>query len=188
MLIAARDGDGSPFSNRNDSTQDQAWLGAMKAATSVLRILTPNLNDDRARRGILETVRRGVRVELILSKGFNDTAESLIGQGGDNESNLAKLAEELRTEPDACARLDVRWYATDTLRPVEGKGAFQSHAKYLSIDGQVAIIGSGNMDTQSWNKSHETNVVIDDASTTGAWDRELFDPAWSRAVPAGPCK
>jgi len=168
VLIASRDGDGMPFSNRNDNPQNRAWIGAMRAATTLVRIHTPNLNDDRAKKMILETVRRGVRVELILSKGFNDVLQSLPGQGGTNEENVRALGEALRSEPEACGRLDIRWYATDELRPVVGNGPFQNHTKYLSLDGAVAIVGSGNMDTQSWNQSHETNIVVDDAATTNA--------------------
>lgn len=33
-------------------------------------------------------------------------------------------------------------------------------AKFMAIDDEVAIFGSGNMDTQSWHHSQEVNIVV----------------------------
>jgi phosphatidylserine/phosphatidylglycerophosphate/cardiolipin synthase-like enzyme len=184
MMITTRDGDGNPFGNRTDNTQDRGWLAAMKAAKTKVRIQSPNFNDDAARQGVLETVRRGVTVELVLSKGFNDGAENLPGQGGTNEENVRDLYKELRKGgmADPCATLQVRWYSVDGTQPLVGSGPGASHAKYMSIDSALVIVGSGNMDTQSWNHSHETNVIVDDAATTRAWDAAVFEPSFERGT------
>lgn len=45
-----------------------------------------------------------------------------------------------------------------------GNGEDASHVKLMSVDGEIAIVGSGNMDSQSWSNSREFNVLIDDAT------------------------
>src|SRR5690606_22264670 len=151
---------------------------AFAAARSHIRIQTPNLNDDAAKAGLVDAVKRGVRVEIVLSKGFNDLTEQAPGQGGTNEENVAMLHEELAAAgvTDICNKLQIRWYSRDGLYPIVGNGIYASHAKYMSIDDTVVIVGTANMDTQSWNNSREVNIVVDDAVTTRAWDATLFLP------------
>ena len=63
--------------------------------------------------------------------------------------------------------LKVCWYSGDGVNQIYGKDSAYggpSHVKYLSADNKIAIVGSGNMDSQSWNHSHEFNVLVDNAS------------------------
>jgi phosphatidylserine/phosphatidylglycerophosphate/cardiolipin synthase-like enzyme len=88
----------------------------------------------------------------------------------------------------ACKRLQIRWYSDDGRSPILGNGAYASHAKYMSIDDRLAIVGSANMDTQAWNNSHETNVIVDDAATTQAWDQKMFSASFSRGIDVDACR
>jgi phosphatidylserine/phosphatidylglycerophosphate/cardiolipin synthase-like enzyme len=189
MLVTSRDADINPLSNRIDNPQDQAFLAAFDNATSHIRIQTPNLNDDAAKRAIVGAVKRGVRVEIVLSKGFNDLTERAPGQGGTNEDNVARLHAELAAAgvTDICKKLDIRWYSRDGLRPIVGNGIYASHAKYASVDDTVVIVGTANMDTQSWNNSREVNIVVDHAPTTRAWDDALFIPDFERGLLVDQC-
>jgi len=177
MLVTSRRADPTIGTNRVDSTQDQAFLGAFGAATDVIRMQTPNLNDDAAKQALIDAVLRGVRVDLVLSRGFNDATEKLPGQGGTNDDTVVELYDRLAAAgvPDGelCSRLRIRWHARNGV-PVEGNGVYASHAKYTSVDGALVIVGTANMDTQSWNNSREVNVVVDDPATTAAWDQQLF--------------
>jgi len=178
----------SAFANNSvDNPQDQTFLAAFDGATHTIRIETPNLNDDAAKEAILRAVLRGVRVQVITSHGFNDASEAAVG--GTNVDNVAALWRDLRLlgAADPCAGLQVRWYSHDGATPVEGNGPWASHVKYASVDGQVVIFGTTNMDTASWNFSHELDWAIDDASVTAATDEQVWEPDWSRAIPAGGC-
>ena len=55
----------------------------------------------------------------------------------------------------------------------------------LSVDGELAIVGSGNMDTQSWNYSHELNLLIDGNEGVATMERGFLNDDWSRAVCPG---
>ena len=62
-----------------------------------------------------------------------------------------------------------------------------AHAKYMSVDDQVVLVGSMNQDTQSWNNSGETNVAIDSSEVTRHYDSRLFEPAFELAAPTEHC-
>lgn len=189
MIIAGRPANTNPFRNRVDDPQGRAFLAAFGGAQRRIRIQTPNLNDDHARRAILDAIARDVDVEVVLSKGFNDFTENLPGQGGTNEEVVRDLYRKLRERgvADACERLRIRWYSHDGITAMDGNGPRASHAKYASVDGELAIVGSANMDTQAWNHSREVNVVVGDVETAAAWDAAVFEPAFERGVPAAEC-
>jgi phosphatidylserine/phosphatidylglycerophosphate/cardiolipin synthase-like enzyme len=146
------------------------------------------LNVAPLRAALVGAAARGVEVLLLLSKGFDERTQRL-GQGGGNASNVRKLVRALRRQAGSggVMHLDVRWYATaQNGVPVEGNGPGSSHVKGATFDDQVLIVGSGNMDSQSWYRSRELNVVIDSAEATARWQREVFAPRFARAVRAGP--
>lgn len=187
MLLATRHADGNPFTNSTRDPQGAAFLTAIGRARRLIRLHTPNLNDDAVKRALLAAIlERGVKVELVVSLGFNERTESLPGQGGGNQKNVAALhrALEARGGPAAAALLDARWFADAAGAPIVGNGPGAAHAKYASFDGHVALVGSTNLDTQSLNHSREVNVVLDDAATTAAWDAAVFEPSFARAAPA----
>jgi len=194
ILIATRRRDWNPFSNRTDNTQDQAFLAAFDRAKKVIRVQTPNLNDDAAKKNLLAAARRGVTVQLVLSKGFNEGSEDKPGQGNGNSTNVRKLYQALfdewadgKLQQFPCDVLQVRWHSADGVTNVCGNGDYASHAKYASIDDAVVIAGTANMDTQSWNNSREVNLVVDDPATTQGWDAAMFLDDFERGIVAKEC-
>jgi phosphatidylserine/phosphatidylglycerophosphate/cardiolipin synthase-like enzyme len=188
IMVVTRKGDANPLGNRTDNTQDQAFLAAFGNARQHIHMMTPNLNDDAAKDALVAAVRRGVTVDIVLSHGFNDKGENLPGQGGTNVENVQKLyTETLADLPDRCDRLRIRWYASDAGALVEGNGPLASHAKYTSVDGEIVIVGGANMDTQAWNHSRETNIVVGSSEVVAAWDAKMFGPAFARGWLPGEC-
>jgi phosphatidylserine/phosphatidylglycerophosphate/cardiolipin synthase-like enzyme len=190
VLALTQTADGS-INNDVDTAQDQGFLAAMDAAEHRIVIESPNLNDDAAKQAMKRALLRGVEVRVVLSYRFNRLTESLPLQGGHNESNVDELYEwafEALGPTEACRRLRIRWYSRDGRTAVDGNGEGASHVKYLSIDGEVVIVGSGNMDTQTWNHSAEVNVAIDDPETTALWDAQVFDPDFAHAIPVSACR
>lgn len=172
--------------NNTNNPQDIAWMTLMNRAASYIDIITPNINDDDFRNTVVYNVKRGVTVRLLTSLGFNQKTTDAPFQGGDNEEVIGDLRHRVQT---ACAqdvacqnRFQVRWYSPNATEPTYGNGASANHAKYMSVDGRVAIVGSGNMETPAWNWSHEFNVLIDDANTTNYLEGTVFTPAWNRSI------
>ena len=188
MLLATSKGRESPWTNASDDPQAAAFEAAFRNAREVIRFQTPNLNDDVIKDALVDAVLAGVRVEGIVSHTFNETGENLPGRGGGNAKNVAELYARVleRGGPEAAARLDLRWYAAPDGTVIVGNGPRASHAKYATFDHQVALVGSGNLDTTTINNSREVNVVVDDAATVRAWDGRLFEPNFARARSARP--
>lgn len=170
------------FNNNIDNPQDQGLLAVMDAAREHIQMQTPNLNDDAVRDALIRALARGVKVRIVLSMGFNDGPMNLLG--GTNEEVADDLRERARAEasPHADA-LEIRWYSRDGVTPVDGNVSGASHLKYLSVDGELAVVGSTNMDTIAWNHSRETNLAIDHAGVTAMWDAQVFAPNFARGVP-----
>jgi phosphatidylserine/phosphatidylglycerophosphate/cardiolipin synthase-like enzyme len=190
MLVVTRQADANPLSNRIDNTQDQAFIAAFASATDHIRMQTPNLNDDAAKAALVAAIERGVHVEIVLSKSFNDDSEVAPGQGGTNDDNVAKLYATLAADhvANACELLKIHWYSQDGgLTAVEGNGIYASHAKYTSIDDALVIVGTANMDTQSWNNSREVNVVVDSTQLARSWDEQLFLPDFDGGIGVETC-
>ncbi len=191
MLTATRSGDPNLFGNKSDDPMDQAFLGGLAASRKNVSIITPDLNDDAMKKGLIDTIvaNPDLEVDVILSHGFNDSTENVPGQGGDNQKNVDKLYDSLAAAgvTDPCTRLQMRWYSEDGIVFIDGNGPRASHAKYASFDDQVAFVGSGNMDTQSWNHSHEANIVVDSARITASWKAKAFTPVFQRAIVVDRC-
>lgn len=186
MLVLGHASKDSPFASVGDDPLTRAKLGAIRAATNRVRILTPNLNEPAVEAAILAAAKRGVRVEVMLSKRYEETTESVPTRGGPNDETVARLGKALR-DAGVCDNVDLRWYSTDGINPVEVNGPPSSHAKYLSVDGAIVIVGSANMDRQSWRNSRETDVAVDSPATTAAWDAQVFTPVYDRAVASKLC-
>lgn len=41
--------------------------------------------------------------------------------------------------------------------------------KFMAVDDQIAILGNGNQDTQSWFHSQEVNVLVDSPQLVNEW-------------------
>jgi len=200
MITLNRRARGEP-NNDIDNAQDAGFLAAMASARERIKIFTPNLNDDAAKDEIIAALRRGVEVDVILSKGFNAAFSAT--NGGTNAENAIELYARAQLEvgaATACDQLDLRWYArsedgaavvvddlacSDELQDVcqGGHAPGASHTKYMSIDGEVALVGSMNQDTHSWNFAGETNVAIDATHATQLYDQTVFDSAFVLAAP-----
>ncbi|MEA2751453.1 MAG: cardiolipin synthase [Myxococcales bacterium] len=183
ILVVGHESHALPFpTSDNDTPQAQAFLAAVGSATRVIRLQTPNLNEPAMVDAIVAAVRRGVEVDLLLSKGHEQSGESLPGRGGPNDAIVKKMMDTLGAS--ACKGLVVRWFSRDGRAPVESKGAPSSHVKFLSIDDQVTIMGSANQDVQSWRNSREVNVVVDGADLATTYRDAVFAPVWARAIDA----
>ena len=189
MMVVTRPPAQNPFANDDRNPQNQAFLAAIRGATTRIRILTPNINDSAVEDALAAAIARGVTVELVTGNGYQDFAESLPTRGGTNAGSLRNILSKARAlgAPDPCRQLRARWY-TRNGAVVRGNVDHSIHAKYLSIDGRLSIIGSANLDEQSFNNSRELNVVVDDASLTTGWDRQVFEDNFAAGVPAESCR
>ncbi|KAK6357717.1 hypothetical protein TWF718_002026 [Orbilia javanica] len=164
----------SSFGNTSLNTpQNAAWLSAIHFSKSKVFIQTPDLNAPPVIAALLEAIRRGVEVTMVLCLGYNDLGEMLPTQGGHNEWVVAHMMKQLNEEEKG--RLNICWYVgRDMLKPVHASKHFRTcHIKLMIVDERIGIQGSGNQDTQSWFHSQEINIVIDSEEVCRQWMEQL---------------
>ncbi|KAK0545576.1 hypothetical protein OC846_004897 [Tilletia horrida] len=172
MALVNRRPHGTPGHSDIRNPQDAAWLAGFRYANEHVFIQSPTLNSSPVKAAVLGCVRRHVRVELWLDLGFNDKSESLPFQGGTNEQVVTAMYRQLRREGKGDEKyLDVYWYTgKDMTRPLNAvRKQRNCHVKFAAYDGKVAILGSGNQDTQSWFHSQEINVMVDSKEIVTEW-------------------
>lgn len=124
----------------NEGTAEAVMIALMYGAHTRVVLTAPYVIPSEAFLGaICSTARRGVAVDLIV----------------DQESNkpLVQLAQQ--SYYDAMLKAGVRIH--------RHTGSFL-HAKHLSVDDEVALIGSSNLDIRSFALNAEVSVVIYDRS------------------------
>lgn len=122
-------------------------------AQESLRIISPYFWPTKPiRRGLKEASGRGVRVEMLT--------------GADSDLPVSPIS----------------WFLLQNARTLARKGYFTlhiephcfHHAKVVSIDGRLCMVGSYNMDYFSLRVNHELGVLIDDPALAREFDR-YFD-------------
>jgi phosphatidylserine/phosphatidylglycerophosphate/cardiolipin synthase-like enzyme len=172
IVLGRNAGDGE------DASANEGYRALLLGAKKRINVLTPNMNDD----SVIETLAAATKdadVYILLSRKFNDTLSRLPGQGGNNEHNVWRLADAA-ADPK---RLHIRYFARKQGVAVDGNVEGANHSKFASADGQVMILGSQNLDTQSWKKSRELGLALDSPETTRKFDA-VFEDTWRKSVPA----
>ncbi|KAK6535839.1 hypothetical protein TWF281_000089 [Arthrobotrys megalospora] len=159
--------------NSLNTPQNVAWLSGIRFAKFKIFIQTPDLNASPVVTALLDAVRRGVEVSIVLCLGYNDLGEMLPMQGGHNESVVAGMKRELSEKEREM--LKIYWYVgRDMTRPVHASKHFRTcHIKLMIVDDRIGIMGSGNQDTQSWFHSQEINIMVDSEEVCRGWMKQL---------------
>ena len=145
-------------------------------------IQSPVFNASPIVEAVLDACKRGVTVTLYIGLGFNDFAEGIVPfQGGTNDSVRYRLMTELSKE-NKQKYLKWHWYVAkdqNALFDSKNKQEIVMLNSYKSMDKWRSwvtslillrlIVGSGNMDTQSWFHSQEVNVMVDSALLVNEW-------------------
>ncbi|KAJ4303114.1 hypothetical protein N0V90_002006 [Kalmusia sp. IMI 367209] len=154
--------------------QNEAWLSAIRNATSSVFIQTPNLNAAPIIPTLKQALERGIDVTYYVCLGYNDAGELLPFQGGINEMVADQLYDSL--DKASKQRLHVHYYvAKDQMAPIHNKFKKRScHIKLMIVDEHLGIQGNGNQDTQSWYHSMEVNIMIDSPQICREW-REAIE-------------
>jgi cardiolipin synthase len=124
----------------------------LRAAREHVRIRTPYfLPGDELRRAMADAVARGVRVQVLLP-------------GPSNDSRLVRLASRTRYADYLAGGLELYEFQPRMM-----------HAKSVTVDGRLALLGSHNVDHRSLRLSFEFSFAVDDPALVAAMDRAFDD-------------
>jgi cardiolipin synthase A/B len=117
-----------------------------------IRITTPYFApDDATFDALARAVERGVQVQLLLP-------------GPNNDKAVAKLAAERRYAALLEAGIELHHFLPTMV-----------HAKVLTVDGDVGVVGSANLNHRSLQLDEEVDVVLLDAEVTARLDADTDD-------------
>lgn len=169
---------------------NDAIIASVRNAKHSIDIVTPNLNVTKLLNELAKAAYRGVKVRIILSKGFTDFAQDLPTRGGTNPMSIVRLQEGLAkhmSENEICKVLKIHWYSTDGIDPIDSPNPPANHAKFMLVDKKISFFGSANMDNQSWVNSREIALFVDNSSLAKKWTKNFFNPIFERSVSAMNC-
>ena len=135
------------------------FLLAMSSARRSIYITNPYfLPDGRMTRVLAEAPRRGVRVVVLLP--------------GAIDNNIVRHASRSQFGPLLEAGVEIYEYQAGLL-----------HAKTMTVDGIWATIGSTNLDSRSFSRNDELNLVVYSADVAGRLEKIFADDlTYSRKV------
>ena len=208
-IFASRDSNDDVRSNHPEevmkgyavTAQNRAFGGVFKYAKKEINMTTPSFNSLGFKNFVLEAVKNGVAVNLLLSKNYQDYNDPF-QEMGKNSRAVDTTLKELRADiskmnPNpgkTMGSFNVNWFVTRAgflsgKRPGERyenrivvNEIFynHNHTKFLCADGQVAIIGSANLDEQSWFNSREFNLVVEGPAVVRSWCNMVFKEDYLR--------
>lgn len=115
-----------------------------------IRIATPYVApDERTMQALLDAADRGVTVQLLIP-------------GANNDKEVARLATERRFDTFLEHGVEVWTYEPTML-----------HAKVLTVDDEIAVVGSANLNHRSLRLDEEVDVVVFDTSVVEELDAHL---------------
>lgn len=174
-----------------NSSLNDAILDSIRSAKKSIDIITPNMNVTALLNEIAKAALRGVKVKIILSKGFTDLPQMLPTRGGPNTMSINRLHRALRKKmslQNICENLEIKWYALDGLNAINSTQPPASHAKFMLIDDQISFFGSANMDNQSWVNSREIGLFADKSFIAKKWKNDFFNPTFEQSVTIEKCQ
>lgn len=119
----------------------------MDGAQTCIEVNNCNVNAEPFVAALERALDRGVAVRILTSEHFNDLFFAM--NRLTNRVIYKRLATQLRRK-NAPGALQLRWHPDARGDQSEYQA---SHTKALFIDEQIVIVGSGNMDEQTWKYS-----------------------------------
>lgn len=137
--------------NGQDRNIKAFYLRAIATAESSIQIANLYFADREVAEALCRAARRGVKVQLVLP----------------HQSDPWILGEVAKYYYPALLEAGVELYEY---------GSRLAHHKVAVFDGQVATVGSSNLDARSLEFNDELNLVVTDQSFAGELQRRMFEP------------
>ncbi|MCJ1227358.1 hypothetical protein MMC12_004013 [Toensbergia leucococca] len=145
-------------------------LHLLATSTAPLTLLTPNLTSPPLLPSLLSFLSRGNPLTIITNRRMM-TLEQLLTAGTTTELFVHRLIraykklfasskQQRHPEVEEEGRPQVGKLRIAYYRCIQEGGPTKCHIKCTVVEGQVAVLGSGNMDRASWFTSQELGITI----------------------------
>lgn len=127
---------GNPFLYRDKKGPFKiAYLMALESAKDNVKIITPNLNDPDIIKAIADACNRGVKVQILMSKTFNDPREAKLG--GTNTDSVRKIVRLI--DRHNLPNLKVNWSTNRQGEVTKLQEQGGVHGKYACFDDKFVL-------------------------------------------------
>ncbi len=180
-LFLSKKAEGNVLARNHLSPYAVAVIKAINIAKKEINVMTPNLNNPQIITALVNAVRRGVKVNIVMAKNMNDRNERLPFAGGTNQTGVQTLYNALDKN---YLNLEVRWVKDNNGSIIQGdlKNSNMLHARMVTVDEEIVLAGSSVMDQQSIYHSRESDVVIQSKKTAKLYLENIFLPVFNNAV------
>jgi len=155
---------------RDSHLHNAMTVGMMQALETAQRsvyIQTLNLCDVNFVNALINAVKQRPRLKVTILTAFysSDAVMKFIPDClGSNKAVVQYIKKKLT--PVEQKRMQICWWLGYRLaKPVPQKNEW-SHVKIMAIDEEIAIVGSANYDSVSWEHQWESNILFDDRGVT----------------------
>jgi phosphatidylserine/phosphatidylglycerophosphate/cardiolipin synthase-like enzyme len=179
VLVLSKRPEDYLYKKNISSAQRDGVLAAINNAQVSIKIYHANLNVPEVLDGMINALHRGVTVEVLVPSSLQDGLSSL-----DAKSNFESyyFLQSKAKKEGVDHNLDLRWQASADARLARDGVSGKTHIKYMNIDG-IAIVGSMNLDVQSWKYSGELSVIINSPVFNKNIDKTVFRDEFIRGIP-----
>lgn len=168
-----------------------ALMDLVKKAKRTIEIQSPYLITSELSRSLFsEAAQRGIKIRILTnSLASTDNVEAFSSYQSDRKNLLKTGVRIFEFKPDAEER--VRIMSSELQIALDYKPIFGLHAKSMVIDGEIAVIGTFNLDPRSANLNTECITIIHSKQIAGkvlAGMEEEFKPgnSWETTAEFNP--
>lgn len=137
-----------------------ALIDLVKNAKHTIDIQSPYLITSQLSRSLFrEAAQRGIKIRILTnSLASTDNVEAFSSYQTDRKKLLSTGVRIFEFKPDAAERVKIM--TGELHSTLEHQPIFGLHAKSMVIDGQIAVIGTFNLDPRSANLNTECVTII----------------------------
>lgn len=165
-------------SRKHPSPYSIALKEAIIKARNIINLTTTQLNNPEVIQSLVEAIKRGVKVNIVITKNMNRAS---MAEKGNNFSAMQLLYDQIG---QAHNKLDARWRIDeDNLNLIEAPGREKlPQLNMVSIDNEIIFTGSSSLNQQSFFHSREADLVIHSATVAKNYNERLFLPIFNKGI------
>jgi phosphatidylserine/phosphatidylglycerophosphate/cardiolipin synthase-like enzyme len=168
-----------PLIKRNP--QNVAYSTIFDQAKSHINIVSPIINSFELMTSMLKTMERGVDINFLLNQGYKGTSSS------DEKKALEWVINQRdklikKHGKDKIGTFNLRLKSSKKKKDKSVTHKIYNYTKFIVADNQVAIIGSGSLDSDIWFDNGELNIIVDDHEIASNWCEDIFKKSFLKAV------
>jgi len=178
IAIITRKPNNNPLKRNHKNPLSQAFFSILTRAKSNVDIVNPNMGNSAIVDEVVSAMARGIDINILLSKNYQDDLGSIPGAGGTNSKNVKIILKKRKKlvqkgEKKTIGKFNLRWFVDRRGRLSENR-TYTSHTKYIAADNQIVMVVSANLDSMSLLYAREINILVDSPDIANMWCRQVF--------------